>query len=155
VVAITLCILSAAGVAGYLMREGSGLVKRSWEAPQIAGAQAMEPAVRWVRAHTELDAVVATENDPMLYLYSGRRAVPVLSWTAAEQVRPQTSAVAEANLRRIQDQFSPAFIVLAGGGTPVAMAVERLWREEKLLELVDTLPGGGAVFRPVRPGLPR
>ena len=153
--AIALSCLAGAGVLGYLMREGKGLVRRSWEAPQVAGAQAMEPAVRWVRAHTELDAVVATENDPMLYLYTERRAVPVLSWTAAEQVRAQTSAVAEDNLRRIQDQFGPAFIVLPGGGTPEALAVERLWREEKQLELVDTLPGGGAVFRPVHPGSPR
>ena len=149
--AAALLLFSAVGVAGYLMREGHGLAKRSWEGPQRAGANAMEPAVRWVRTHAPAEAVIATENDPMLYLYTGRLSVPVLSWTAAELVKPQTAAVAESNLEKIQAQFSPAYIVLAGGGTPVASAVERMWRAEGLLELVDTLTGGGAVFRPVHP----
>ena len=153
--ATALLALGVTGVAGYAIREGRGLAHRSWEAPQSAGAAAMEPILRWVRAHAPADALVATENDPLLSLYSGRTAVPVLAWTAAEHVRPQTAQQAEANLLKIQAQFSPALIIMPGGGTPEAVAVERMWREEKRLELVDTLPGGGAVFRPARPESPR
>jgi hypothetical protein len=154
-IAMALLGLGLAGVAGYAVREGSGLARRSWEGPQRSGASAMEPVVKWVRAHVPEDAVVATENDPLLYLYTGRKAVPVLSWTATEHVGPQTPAQAEANLGEIQEQFAPAWIILPGGGTPEAVAVERMWREEKRLELVDTLQGGGAVFRPVRPASTR
>lgn len=154
-VAPALLAVGLVGVAGYAVREGTGVFHRSWEGPQRASASAMEPVVRWVRAHAPEDVVISTENDPMLHLYSGRITVPVLAWTAGEHIRAQTPAQAEINLLEIQEQFGPGLIILPGGGTSEAMAVERMWREEKRLELVDTLPGGGAVFRPIRPGSPR
>ena len=86
---------------GYLTRESGGLWRRSWEHSQAASATAMEPTVRWVRAHVPDSAVVATVNDPLLYLYSGRRSVPVLSWSAAEYVTPQGVPDAVRNLEAI------------------------------------------------------
>lgn len=154
VAVMTLLVLGGLGVLGYLLREGTGFLHRSWEGAQRASAASMEPAVRWVRAHTEPDAVVATVDDPLMYLYTGRRSVPALAWTAAEHVRPQSVERADSNLTRILEEFSPALVILPGGGTPEAFAVERMWHERKLFELIDTLPGGGAVFRPVRPVSP-
>lgn len=136
---------------GYLTREGAGLGRRSWQHSQAASAKAMEPAVRWVRAHVPDSAVVATVNDPMLYLYSGRRSVPVLSWSAAEYLTPQTVPDAIRNLEVILDAYHPAYVVLPGGGTPEAYAAEALWKEKGRLELIDTLAGGGAVFAPLAP----
>ncbi len=145
-------VLAGVGTSGYLLRQGGGLVHRSWEGPQLASAGSMEPAVRWVRTHAAPGLVIATVNDPMLYLYSGHPSVPVLAWSASEHVREQSVDTAEANLERILAQYAPAFIILPGGGTPEAFAVERMWRQRARLELIDTLPGGGAVFRPLTPG---
>jgi hypothetical protein len=146
---LTLC--AAVSVTGYLAREGSGLVRRSWRSSQAASAQAMGPAIGWVRAHVPDSAVVATVSDPMLYLYTGRRAVPVLSWRAEEHLTPQTVPVAVQNLETILAAYRPAYVILPGGGTPEAFAAEQLWKVERRLMLVDTLPGGGAVFAPSAP----
>ena len=136
---------------GYLAREGTGLGRKSWQASQAASAAAMGPAVEWVRAHVPDSAVVATVNDPLLYLYSGRRAVPMLSWSAEEHVTAQTVPVATRNLADILTAYRPAYVILPGGGTPEAFAAEQLWKEEQRLELIDTLAGGGAVFAPSAP----
>jgi len=136
---------------GYLAREGAGLGGKSWQVSQTASASAMGPAVAWVRAHVPDSAVVATVNDPLLYLYSGRRTVPVLSWSAEEHVIAQTVPVARANLAAILAAYAPAYVILPGGGTPEAFAAEQLWKEERRLELIDTLAGGGAVFAPSAP----
>jgi hypothetical protein len=146
-----LLLTTGVGAGGYLWRQSIGVSHRAWEGPQQASAQSMEPAVRWVRAHAPPGAVIATVDDPLLYLYSGHQAVPVLAWSAAEHVRPQNVDTAEANLARILADYRPALVVLPGGGTPEAFAVERMWRKGKRLELVDTLAGGGAVFRPLPP----
>jgi hypothetical protein len=147
--AIAIC--GAISVVGYLVREGGGLGSRSWEHSQAVSARAMEPAVRWVRAHVPDSVVVATVNDPMLYLYSGRQTVPVLSWSAVEHVAPQTVPVATKNLAAIVAAYRPGYVILPGGGTPEAFAAEQLWKEERQLKLVDTLSGGGAVFAPSTP----
>ncbi|MEO8030618.1 MAG: hypothetical protein ABJC74_02795 [Gemmatimonadota bacterium] len=148
-----LMMLAGAGAGGYLLRQGDGVVHRSWEGPQLASAGSMEPTVRWVKTHAAPGVVIATVDDPMLYLYSGHPSVPVLAWSASEHVREQSVDTAEANLERILAQYAPEYVILPGGGTPEAFAVERMWRERKRLELIDTLPGGGAVFRPRPPGL--
>lgn len=147
-------ILLACGVfsgAGYLAREGAGLGKKSWQASQAASARAMGPAVEWVRAHVPDTGVVATVSDPMLYLYSGRRSVPVLSWSAEEYLTTQTVPAATSNLLAILAAYRPAYVILPGGGTPEAFAAEQLWKQEGRLVLIDTLAGGGAVFAPSAP----
>jgi hypothetical protein len=146
-----LALCGLASLVGYLSREGTGLFRRSWEPSQAASARAMGPTVEWVRAHVPDSAVVATVNDPLLYLYSGRPTVPVLSWSAEEYVAAQTVPVATRNLEAILAAYRPAFVILPGGGAPEAFAAEQLWRVERRLVLVDTLPGGGAVFAPSAP----
>ena len=147
-------VLLSCGVlsgTGYIGREGAGLGRKSWQASQAASARAMEPSVAWARAHVADSAVVATVNDPLLYLYSGRRSVPVSSWSAAEYLTAQTVPDAVRNLEAIMDAYQPAYVILPGGGTPEAYAAEALWKERGRLELIDTLAGGGAVFAPSAP----
>jgi hypothetical protein len=151
VVSRVLLLCGALSGLGYLAREGAGLGRKSWQHSQAASATAMEPAVHWVRAHVPDSAVVATVNDPLLYLYSGRRSIPVLSWSAAEYLTPQTVPDAISNLEGIMDAYHPAYVILPGGGTPEAYAAEALWKEKGRLELIDTLAGGGAVFAPLAP----
>lgn len=149
VVGYALLLLGVIGSASYLYRQGLGVMHRAWEGPQRASAGSMEPAVEWVRTHAPAGAVIATVDDPLLHLYTGHPSVPASAWSAAEYGREQSVDTAVANLGTIVQVFHPAFVILPGGGTPEAFAAERMWRKEQRLELVDTLRGGGAVFRPL------
>ena len=151
VASVVLMVCGVLSGAGYLAREGAGLGRKSWQASQAASARAMGPAVEWVRAHVPDSGVVATVNDPLLYLYSGRRSVPVLSWSAEEYLTAQSVPAATSNLLAILAAYRPAYVILPGGGTPEAFAAEQLWKGAQRLELIDTLAGGGAVFAPSAP----
>lgn len=53
---------------------------------------------QWVSRYTRPDDIIATEDDVLVHLYTGRRAIPLAAFTPAEYVRPQTTAFASATL---------------------------------------------------------
>ena len=79
-------------LVGYGAYEVRGLRGAWWSSIARANSQRIVPAVRWAVANTALDDVLAAEDEGAIYLYTGRRAVPVFSFTTAQYLRDHSAA---------------------------------------------------------------
>jgi hypothetical protein len=99
--AVAIVVLAIAG--GYTWYNVTGYSRKWWAAVQRNAGERARPTVEWVARHTSPDDVVATDDDLIVYLYTGRRAVPTSTFTAAERVRPLTPA---EDLRAVDEIFA-------------------------------------------------
>lgn len=98
-------------VGGFAMYNVNG-VRQQWRdsVPRVTAARAT-PVVEWVRASTRPDDIIAMEDDPLVYLYTGRRAVPVGTFTPEEYLKEQTYAFATERLATIVAHYRPTYII--------------------------------------------
>ena len=120
---------------------------RGWlPAQAVSGVRALAIA-DWVSAHTRSDDVIATRFDPLVYLYSGRRAVPVAMTRASDYVGPLDGSQATTDLQAILVYYRPAYLVLPGVGTDLAPRVAALLRSDSVgVSPAADLVGGQAVL---------
>jgi hypothetical protein len=72
------------------------------------------PKVAWVRARTDSSAVIATDHDEgAIFLYTGRRAVPVTTFTASEFIEQRSVAADSMALRSLALRYKADFILLS------------------------------------------
>jgi hypothetical protein len=98
-------------VGGFAMYNVNG-VRQQWRdsIPRVTAARAT-PVVEWVRAATRPADIIAMEDDPLMYLYTGRRAVPVGTLTPEEYLKEQSYAFATDQLASIVAHYKPTFII--------------------------------------------
>jgi hypothetical protein len=140
------CCWVAFGYAAYETRAIRG---RWWGSIPRSAAARIDFSVGWTRANTPANAVLATEDEGPVYLYTGRRTVPVRSFTVAQYLDTEnTEQMAAEGLRPILATY-PVHAVLAS--TKAANDVARLLSEEPGARLVfaGSYPGGSAYM--VRP----
>ncbi|MFN8581767.1 MAG: glycosyltransferase family 39 protein [Gemmatimonadaceae bacterium] len=143
--AAALCI----GYAGYNVK---GVTHHWWDTVQQSVADRAHPLAEWVLANTKPTDVLATDDDVLIHLYTGRRAIPTGAFTPQEHVVPQTKAFASATLRTILHTF-PVDYVLASTeyGT---YAVNGLIVERPPEIRIVAVLKSGAVFAPTALGRP-
>jgi hypothetical protein len=88
----------AALVLGFGLYNVNG-IRQGWRdsVPRITAARAT-PVVEWVRKATRPTDIIAMEDDPLIYLYTGRQGVPVGTFTPEEYLNEQTYAFAAEQL---------------------------------------------------------
>lgn len=122
--------IGAVGVAlvtaGYARTTILGLATRGWERSQLSSIATAQPIVAWARSETPPDAVIATPYDPMVYLYSGRRTIPLRTWRATDYLAPGTDTHGDDDLRAILEYFRPGFVVVPGRADVVAGRLQAL-----------------------------
>ncbi len=85
------CIAACAALAvGNATYNGRGFHNSWWVPVQRSGGERLKPIVEWVAHNTAMDDVIATDHDPAVYLYTGRRAIPTSTWMVRERVYPLT-----------------------------------------------------------------
>jgi hypothetical protein len=77
-------------VAGMVREEARAYSTRSWRQGRNAATAQIAPLVAWVNANTKSTDVVAVEGEQLVYLFTGRQAVPLAAFTAAEYRRAPT-----------------------------------------------------------------
>ena len=102
------CALLVAGFAAY---NGAGVYMQWRDAVPGAVSARATPVVKWVRASTRPTDVIAVEDDPLIYLYTGRRAVPVGTLTADQYLHDQSYAFATDQLRTIIARYRPTYVI--------------------------------------------
>jgi hypothetical protein len=146
---LVLLVLGAALLANVVRFQALGYRARGWEVPQRRAAEALEPIVAWVRANLSPEEVVATDGEPLVYLYSGRRAVPNHVRRARPPGAPPDAEVGStADLAALLAATDARALAVSAPAGPVARLVERLaYERPDLLRLVHLTPAGGRIFR--------
>lgn len=134
---------------GYLKFNVQSAREDWWTQVQGSVADRARPLAEWVRANTDTSAIIATDDDVLMHLYTGRRTVPNGTFTPQEHLVPQTPAFATSALRQIMRDF-PVDYVLAVSDYGLYAANGLLQGERPALRLVRALERG-AVFVPVGP----
>jgi hypothetical protein len=99
------------GYGAYELRAARGAW---WSSIARANTGRIAPLVRWTLANTAPAEVVATDDEGAVFLYTGRRAVPVFSFTAAHYLRDQTAQEEARNGLLPILRAYPVTTVLAG-----------------------------------------
>jgi hypothetical protein len=145
-------VIAGLGIAavGYLRYNAYGYAKRWYDSAQRSAAESARPLAQWVVENTRPGDVVATDADPLIYLYTGRQAVPNVGWALSEYLEPRSVAPRRAETRAIVERYAPRYLLVTSPGAPAAQGVEAMMKATPPeLRLVAVLPGGGAVFAPV------
>jgi hypothetical protein len=98
----------AVGYAAYNVR---GVAERWWAAVPDQNTARATPLVVWARAATHEGELLATDDDALLHLYTGRQTVPVGSFTPQEYLKAQTYEFAAQQLVRIIDLYHPRYVL--------------------------------------------
>ena len=134
-------------VLGYATYTTRGYRGRWWSSiPRHAG-EITRPLVRWTLQHTRPNAVVASNAEPLLYLYTGRSSVPVASLSIDGYFAPASVASRVDALRSILRAY-PVDAVAVMANDSVGAAARAL-SEGPAPELVfrDSIPNG-VIFAP-------
>ena len=139
------CLL-ALGYARYNERAYRG---RWWSSAARQNARVARPIVQWVAAHTTSGDVIASDVEPMIYLYADRQVVPASQFTVRDFFRPPTSAESADALRGILKSYTVGAIAVAPRDSLRASLHRMSTGAAPELVLRDTL-SNGLVFAPAR-----
>jgi hypothetical protein len=102
------------------------------------------PELAWVARTTQATDVVAADAEAAVYLYTGRRAIPITTFTAAEYARERTAAEETSVVAGLLDEYRPRYVLATS--PPVIGALSRLARKRPTLVWMDSV-GNGVAYR--------
>lgn len=132
-------VVAAGIVGGTLWYNGIGYSRKWWTAVQRNAGQRARPTVEWVARHTAPDAVIATDDDLIVYLYTERKSVPTSTFTASERVRPLTPQEDLVAVEEIFAAYRPDFFIV-GSASGQRSARTLLERQPPRLRQVGATP---------------
>ena len=107
--AMIACVaLVAVGYTSYNVR---GVRDKWWLTLQSSMAGPAKPIAEWVSRSTQPHDVVITDHDLIVYLYTGRRAIPTATFTALGHITPIDAVQGAAVLRGMIGDFSPRWYI--------------------------------------------
>jgi hypothetical protein len=107
--------LAVAGtlVAGFGVYNARGFQAQWWASVQRNAGERAKPIVEWTARNTQPGDVLATEDDLIVYLYSGRQAIPTSTFVASERIRPLSDEEDLAAVRALLASYRPRFFIAA------------------------------------------
>lgn len=147
----TVAVLVAATVAvGYLPREALSLTQRRFARPAERISQSFRVLTASIGAEVPADAVIASEDEALIHLYTGRRSVPshLFRWQGiATAPLPGEEAV------RYWCDVGVTHLALTGPGGPVGEIVADLeQRPDTAVTPLFRITNGPALYRFRCPG---
>jgi hypothetical protein len=125
-------------VGGHAAYNWRGYSNRWWESVQRQAGESAKPLVEWVARHTGPEDVVSTEHDLIVYLYSGRRAVPTGTFLPRHRVQPASRAEFTMWADTLLTLYRPRYFI-SGWRLAVEAADALSARTPPRLRPVDTL----------------
>lgn len=83
-------------ITGFAAYEWRAIRGAWWSSIPRAGSARIASAVNWTRDNTATSDLLAADDEGAIYLYTGRQAVPVASFTTAHYLRERSPAVEAA-----------------------------------------------------------
>jgi hypothetical protein len=119
--AVVLTVLAVVG--GYVFYQVRGYVRGDAAGLGRGISATVSQLLPWVRERTPPDAVVAGEDEALLWLYTGRRAVPSYVWRyrgrADESLGPDS-------LKAWLDRAHVSYVLLGSAGSDAAPTINQL-----------------------------
>lgn len=112
-----------------------------WSSNARYHSRRVVPQLAWVTRATQPRDVIASDAEASVYLYTGRLAVPITSFTAAEYARERTAKEQIAVVSQLLDQYRPRY-VLATSPHVVAATAQLAQSRPAALVLIDSLMPG-------------
>ncbi len=128
--------------AGYGVYSFRGYRGHWWSSIPRSTAPLVGPSIVWALEHTRPTDVVATVDEPMMYLYTGRLAVPVSRFSADDYFAAPTASERMQALRSILDAYHADVVVIIANDTLEAAARRMAAPPEPSLALRDSVPHG-------------
>jgi hypothetical protein len=117
---------SVAMLGGFAVYNWRGVQHRWWESLQKNIAVKVKPVAEWVERHTALTDVLSIDHELLIYLYTGRQAVPYLPFTPGEHVKPLTDDERAVALRSILASYPVRYLITGSmTGVNAAKTLER------------------------------
>jgi hypothetical protein len=125
-----------------------------WNTMQESLSVKMNVPLAWLASHPALPGVVASDQEPAIFLYAGLTGVPCNSFTPDEYIYPRDTMHDRAVLGLVLHRFPVGAVVATGPAC--ALAALRLTRgnspaEPAALIPIDTMTAGFAVFARATP----
>jgi hypothetical protein len=135
-------------VVGYGFYQVRGYVRGDATRLQRGISTTMTDLLPWVRQSTPADAVVAGEDEALLWLYAGRRAVPSYVWRYRGR---GDESLGPDSLRAWFDRAGVTHVLLSGPGSEAAPTLNQLLgRYPGYLRIVRVWPGAAVAFAVAR-----
>lgn len=132
---------------GFIAYNVRGYRARAWTTTSYATR--LQPLLVHVVTHTPINALLATESEGTVYLYTGRSTVPLGSYSATDYLQSRTAAQSAEGIATIVDHYHPLAVVVSTRFLSAA-AAELTLRQPPRLAVVDSFPGGGLVLVPTQ-----
>jgi hypothetical protein len=110
---VRIAVLAAAAMvsAGFTWYNARGYGNQWWASVQRDAGRRAKPVVEWVAASTSPDDVLMTDDDLLVYLYTGRRGMPTSTFLPRERVRPLTDEENADAVRQMIDLYAPRYYI--------------------------------------------
>jgi hypothetical protein len=107
-----LLVISSIFVAGgFATYNARGYRNQWWTSVQRDAGRRAKPIVEWVAKSTNPSDVLMTDDDLIVFLYAGRRAMPTLAFLPRERVTPPTSQDDIDGARAMIDAYAPRYYI--------------------------------------------
>lgn len=144
VVALACAWLIAVEYSRYTLH---GYVDRWWSLEARMTAEVARPLVQWAR-HAGPNMVLASNDEPLIYLYGNHLTVPVLRFTVRDFLQPPSPAARAAALRGIASVYHvDAVVLVPAGDSTYAGATQLAQGPAPWLFLRDSIPNN-YIFSP-------
>ena len=123
------------GIVGFNVQ---GYANAWWSSNARFHARRVLPQLAWVAKATSPNDIVASDAEAAVYLYTGRRTVPVTTFTAGEYVRERTLPEEMGVMTSLLEHYQPRYVLVTS--TKLVEATARL--APASLTRVDSLDRG-------------
>jgi hypothetical protein len=117
-------VASAVVVIGFTVYNVRGYRHQWWASVQRDAGRDAKPIAEWVVRHTAMTDVLSTEHDLIVYLYTGRQAIPTSTFLARERVRPLSPEEDATTVRALLEMYRVRYYITAWG--PAIRTANRL-----------------------------
>ena len=140
----TLVVAAAWLTAGYGAYELRAVRGAWWSSIARANTTRIHAVARWTLANTSPGQIIATDDEEAVYLYTGRRTVPIISFTTRHYLEtPAPARNAREGLAPVLATY-PVSLVVVGSAQSFAAASALTIGPAPLLTLRETFAGGAA-----------
>ena len=104
--------LATVVLLGIVAFNVQGYANAWWSSNARFHARRVLPQLAWVAKATAPNDIVASDAEAAVYLYTGRRAVPVTTFTAGEYVRERTVAEETGVVASLLEHYRPRYVLV-------------------------------------------